>query len=1185
MAHQINPHQQKLAEKLTILNDRGIGMLTRIFNIKKACAETKSKPSFLLDKNLESVLRQIQKKFPAVDKSQFQALTSIKTDIIKSLAIYYFTFVDLLEFRDHVTDLLTTIDACQVHFDIALNYDLTKAYLDLISIYISLMILLSRVDDRKIVLGLYNIATDLIHGHGDASFPRLGQMIIDYEQPLRKLHDEFVPHVRSIGDAIQSLSPVYDRRTCKVSDWRAKNLLSLLATSQTVHLMDTSEILPCEYLSQETIERWIIYTMIVCPQQLIMNSKCMQLFEKALSSSFVHVLYRDELLLTHQYLHQNLDIYKSYRQLKLTELLNDTFKRAITEQPLYRRERRKYIRPQLKELALVFADQPALLGPKLLTAFTALSLARDEIVWLLRHGENFPVKLQKETNKKAAGTTRDDYSDRTFPEFLFYIEELRHLITIYSSVIKQYYIECLSTLDSNDLQSNIKNLNMSCTEDESILLTSFYNTITTLATSTSADLRALRLDWFRMQAYTSVTKKSSLSSISLSHNENFAQIMNSIAFHSKCVDDIETLLYETSDLSIFYFYLTQFDHLFSSCIYYPSQIRYAIAFPLICQHFINATHELCPEERQQIGDLSLKSSHAFIDEICKQIKSTVSEIANEYFLMNEQLLPKNAVISRLRKKAPAEQLSKKHSSSSKHEASTGQNGTSVKIPLPGDESRRSNRRDMTKTDKLMMVLNELCFSISYRKQITIWEHKFLPNEYLISHLENRFNKSLSEMVNYRPPAMEIAKPSELLSSVESYMDILTLVESHCQIDTTRIFNEVLLQQSQPLDSAGNETITSLYTHWFLEVLVKRITMGTIVYSPIRRSFVSIHQQDLTLPFDPEEYASFNELRALVELIKPYGCKYLCEMILYRCVQQINEIRKLTHSQRDLLNNLRINFDKPAQMKLYLKQLEHVDLLLQRVILIGVLLQLKSLIEDALEDVLCKRMPFLMVTLEHFYSQYKTTTFSNDPQHHLLINEMISSTGTSTIIDSTLCQALINQKNSMNNNNTTASDQTPSINESDEYILSCLIMVYIAVALPRLARLESTKYIVALDAHANNCHCLIRAINTLITTFFFEHGQRHIEDRCKEFLALASSSLLRLIDVDSGQNNKYSSTSNNSTSNNSNGLSNDIIHKEATYILLEQFVNQCPYLTRDLLETCFPSSVLRNAFFIISSNIE
>jgi NCK-associated protein 1 len=31
----LQPGQQKLAEKFTILNDRGIGMLTRVYNIKK----------------------------------------------------------------------------------------------------------------------------------------------------------------------------------------------------------------------------------------------------------------------------------------------------------------------------------------------------------------------------------------------------------------------------------------------------------------------------------------------------------------------------------------------------------------------------------------------------------------------------------------------------------------------------------------------------------------------------------------------------------------------------------------------------------------------------------------------------------------------------------------------------------------------------------------------------------------------------------------------------------------------------------------------------------------------------------------------------------------------------------------------------------------------------------------------
>lgn len=37
MARSLVLSQQKLAEKLTILNDRGVGMLTRIYNIKKVC--------------------------------------------------------------------------------------------------------------------------------------------------------------------------------------------------------------------------------------------------------------------------------------------------------------------------------------------------------------------------------------------------------------------------------------------------------------------------------------------------------------------------------------------------------------------------------------------------------------------------------------------------------------------------------------------------------------------------------------------------------------------------------------------------------------------------------------------------------------------------------------------------------------------------------------------------------------------------------------------------------------------------------------------------------------------------------------------------------------------------------------------------------------------------------------------
>ena len=44
------------------------------------------------------------------------------------------------------------------------NFDLTKNYLDLIITYTTLMILLSRIEERKAIIGLYNYAHEMTHG-------------------------------------------------------------------------------------------------------------------------------------------------------------------------------------------------------------------------------------------------------------------------------------------------------------------------------------------------------------------------------------------------------------------------------------------------------------------------------------------------------------------------------------------------------------------------------------------------------------------------------------------------------------------------------------------------------------------------------------------------------------------------------------------------------------------------------------------------------------------------------------------------------------------------------------------------------------------------------------------------------------------------------------------------------------
>ena len=63
------------------------------------------------------------------------------------------------------------------------------------------------------------------------------------------------------------------------------------------------------------------------------------------------------------------------------------------------------------------------------------------------------------------------------------------------------------------------------------------------------DFVGLRLDWYRLQAYTSVDK----ASLVLKDHRSLAKHMNSVIFHTKMVDYLDEMLVETSDLSIYWY--------------------------------------------------------------------------------------------------------------------------------------------------------------------------------------------------------------------------------------------------------------------------------------------------------------------------------------------------------------------------------------------------------------------------------------------------------------------------------------------------------------------------------------------------------------------------------------------------------------------------------------------------------
>lgn len=89
---------------------------------------------------------------------------------------------------------------------------------------------------------------------------------------------------------------------------------------------------------------------------------------------------------------------------------------------------------------------------------------------------------------------------------------------------------------------------------------------------------------------------------------------------------------------------------------------------------------------------------------------------------------------------------------------------------------------------------------------------------------------------YNQATQEIAKPSELLTSVRAYMTVLQSIENYVTIDITRVFNNVLLQQTQHLDSHGEPTITSLYTNWYVSSSPKTLR----IHTHIKQEFLQEH---------------------------------------------------------------------------------------------------------------------------------------------------------------------------------------------------------------------------------------------------------------------------------------------------------------------------------------------------------
>uniref|UniRef100_A0A8C1HSW2 NCK associated protein 1 like n=2 Tax=Cyprinus carpio TaxID=7962 RepID=A0A8C1HSW2_CYPCA len=1082
-------YQFKLAEKLIILNDRGQGVLIRMNHIKKLCTDPKRRPPYFTDKSMESATKYINRKFPNVDiRGGSQHLSNIqkqKSAILEGLHSYYESFIDVMEFRDHVYELLNTIDASQCYFNIGVNFDFTKNYLDLIVTYASVIYMLSRMDDKKAIVGMYNCAYEFSNGNSDPSFPRLGQMFIEYDHPWKKLSEEFGPHTKSVTEALLSLLMVYPRRNLSADQWRNAQLLSLLASPAAMLSPACCDTMACEYLSLEAMERWILIGFLLCHSSLNTNANSQNLWKMALRNGLYITVIRDEVLNIHKLSEDFFDSLKGYS--KRIPDIKECKEYVITNCGAVRREKRNFLRNALKELIKVLEDEPALLGPKALFVFMALSFSRDEVLWLVRHAENIPKTK-----------TPEDYADSQMAELFYYMEKLRTLLAQHRYVIQRYHLQYLSQYDALVLNDIIQGMYV-CPEEESVLMSSFVSTLSAMSlkhldAGEEFDLKPFRLDWLRLQAYTSVGK----APLALKDYPELAKVMNMAQFHTRMMDNVNELLCETADLSILCFHTRVFEKLFSQSSEDVSMQRYLTAFPVICSHFSQCLHPLCPEEVSTVKNRSLKMSVNFLEEISRQTCMVVLEICAEQCNLHEKV--------------------------------------HCKVPQEG----QSHRHKLYCRYEHSLALTELCASYSICADFTVFQHIIVPAEFLFSQLEIRLNKVIVQMANYNQSTHEIARPSDLLAGIQAYVTSLHSLSCYTNIDVTRLVKSVLLQQTQPLDSYGAQTITTLYTNWFLEGLLRQASSALIVHCPTKQCFVNQNTEN-EQSFHAEEYSDICGLRSLAELIGPFGLKFLNENLMWHIISQVGELKKLVSDNMDVLVQMRANYDNPEAMSDLQKKLTGSENVLKRMTIVGVILSFRSMIQDALEEVnsMDRHCPFLMRPIKCL----KDFIYSDgDIKVTLSVYEMASAAGLPCEIDPALVSAIANM-------------QTDNSSIEEEFKITCLLLVFIAVSLPTLCLDPNSFYSREHGGHQNNIHCLATAVNHLAAAMFTVQ-RKNIQTQLHEFLKVASSILLQL-----GQNVERV----------------EIKNRDSVYLLLHMIVEQSPFLSQDMLEMCFPYVLLRNSY--------
>ncbi|KAJ3087635.1 hypothetical protein HK102_010603, partial [Quaeritorhiza haematococci] len=370
----------------------------------------------LSDSGLSGIVKVFVKKFPEggdITKANgFALFQSITKEIMEELRPYYEILIAVSDFVDTafpILQQLVNVGANGMTPDV--TPELCSAYLNLLASFVFVVHATAGLGpERKAIVGAFGKCHHMVHGSVEPSLTRVTKCISTYDtKTIVQLQEQFasVPGLTSrINSVILGLKPQIEGRLILTADgFRKLALLSLTPEMSGIKAPDPDEKHLRELTGMMQLFSGVVVGALIAPIELLRSpGGCGDLVRMVMSYGYLLPEVRNETLSISTEFETT--VKHGNKMSKLKSFVNETLPASYQTSPNFHRDRREYLRHQLK-LMMCLLDNHELLCSKFWMIVAALGFARDEILWYFQHHDRdlSGTRLSPSPTSSSSGTS------------------------------------------------------------------------------------------------------------------------------------------------------------------------------------------------------------------------------------------------------------------------------------------------------------------------------------------------------------------------------------------------------------------------------------------------------------------------------------------------------------------------------------------------------------------------------------------------------------------------------------------------------------------------------------------------------------------------------------------------------------------------------------------------------------